>query len=124
MSTLLPSRLRQALTTATYSELRIAELLFGVANSAPAWQGAQRAALDELRGTFTDRILLIGSGFGQYAQQKAALRQMGRRIDDIDLLIAATALANNLILVTRNARHFADVASLTQQNWMDQPSAL
>lgn len=103
------------------SELTIAELLFGVTNSAPAWQDAQRRALEELRETFTNRVLLIGSGFEYYAQQKVNLRRMGRPVDDIDLLIAATALAHNLTLVTRNARHFADVGGLLQQNWVDHP---
>lgn len=78
------------------SELTIAELLFGVANSAPAWQAANRQAAEELRLTFAERILLIGPGLEHYAQHKVHLRQKGRPVDDIDLLIGATALAHGL----------------------------
>jgi len=34
------------------------------------------------------------------------LRRSGLNIDNFDLLIGATAIANNLILVTNNERHF------------------
>jgi len=105
------------------SELTIAELLFGVANSAPTRQAANRQAVEELRATFADRILVIGPGLEYYAQQKAVLRKMGRRVDDVDLLIGVTALTHGLTLVTRNTRHFADIAGLALQNWVDQPIA-
>lgn len=105
------------------SELTIAELLFGVANSAPTRQAANRQAVDELRDTFVERVLLIGPGLEQYAQQKAMLRRMGRPVDDMDLLIGATAVAHGLVLVTRNTRHFANMEGLTLQNWIDQPIA-
>jgi tRNA(fMet)-specific endonuclease VapC len=42
----------------------------------------------------------------------AKLRQDGIPVDDIDLLIAGVALANNLILVTHNQRHFNRIESL------------
>lgn len=103
------------------SELTLAELLFGVANSAPTRQAANRQAVDELRETFAERVLLIGPGLEHYAQQKAMLRQMGRPVDDIDLLIGANAVAHGLTLVTRNTRHLAAIQGLLLQNWVDQP---
>ena len=36
---------------------------------------------------------------------------------DLDLLIAATALQNDLTLVTRNVRHFAGLAALAIEDW-------
>ncbi|MBC6613377.1 PIN domain-containing protein [Hymenobacter sp. BT507] len=105
------------------SELTIAELLFGVANSAPAWQAANRQAVEELRLTFAERILLIGPGLEYYAQQKVELRKKGRPVDDMDLLIGVTAMAHGFTLVTRNTRHFADIDGLSLQNWVDQPIA-
>ena len=39
---------------------------------------------------------------------KAYLEVMGRRQEDLDILIAATASARSLTLVTRNTRHFID----------------
>jgi predicted nucleic acid-binding protein len=40
------------------------------------------------------------------------LRRVGRRLEDTDLLIAATALEHDLMLVTRNVNHFARVPGL------------
>lgn len=41
------------------------------------------------------------------------LRAEGRLIPDFDVVIAATALAHDLTLVTRNRRHFDRIAGLT-----------
>ena len=48
----------------------------------------------------------------RFAQIRAALRRNGQLIPDLDLLIAATALEEDLILVTRNLRHFARLPGL------------
>jgi tRNA(fMet)-specific endonuclease VapC len=47
------------------------------------------------------------------ARVRAALHQQGRLIPDMDLLIAATALDEDLTLVTRNVRHFERIPDLT-----------
>lgn len=49
----------------------------------------------------------------RFAQLRGQLRAAGNIISDFDLLIAATAIQNNLTLVTRNKRHFARVPGLT-----------
>ena len=41
----------------------------------------------------------------------------------MDLLIAATALEHDLVLVTRNTRHYADVADLRLHQPVGGPSA-
>lgn len=43
----------------------------------------------------------------RFARLRGALRRQGRLIGDPDVLIAATALAHDLTLVSRNIRHFA-----------------
>jgi tRNA(fMet)-specific endonuclease VapC len=48
----------------------------------------------------------------RFARQRAALRRQGQLIPDMDLLIAATALEENLTLVTRNIRHFERIPEL------------
>ena len=45
------------------------------------------------------------------------LRQEGKPLDDIDLLIAGIALANNLVLVTRNHQHFTRIEGLSIEDW-------
>ena len=48
----------------------------------------------------------------RFARLRGDLRRQGLLIGDPDLLIAATAIDNNLTLLTRNKRHFARVPSL------------
>jgi tRNA(fMet)-specific endonuclease VapC len=48
----------------------------------------------------------------RFARIRGDLRRRGLIIGDFDILIAATALRHNLILVTRNTRHFSRVPSL------------
>jgi len=47
-----------------------------------------------------------------FGQERARLRQQNQLIGDIDLLIAATCLAHELILLTTNPRHFERVEGL------------
>lgn len=52
--------------------------------------------------------------FGRLA---ASLGQQGRILDDFDLLIAAIALRQDCVLVTRNRKHFERVPGLKIQIW-------
>lgn len=52
-----------------------------------------------------------------FGSLKAGLESGGRRLDDFDLTIAATALMLGYRLVTNNERHFARVPDLTVENW-------
>ena len=103
------------------SELTIAELIYGIAKSAPARQAANRHSLDLLQQLFAGRTLLIGACFEVYGAEKVRLRAMGRPVDDFDLMISCTALRHGLTLVTRNTRHFADLTNLPLENWIDNP---
>jgi predicted nucleic acid-binding protein len=47
-----------------------------------------------------------------YADLKVRLEKKGNRLDDFDLLIAATAIANNLTLVSNNLKHFGRIPEL------------
>jgi len=47
-----------------------------------------------------------------YARLKTQLEKQGRRLDEFDLLIAASALENNFTLVTENAKHFSRIKDL------------
>ena len=47
----------------------------------------------------------------------ANLRKKGILIDDIDILIAGIALANNFIVVTKNRNHFDRIDELEVQDW-------
>jgi len=49
---------------------------------------------------------------------KAQLEKAGNPLDDFDLVIAASALASNLTLVTNNEKHFLRVEGLKLENWI------
>lgn len=48
------------------------------------------------------------------------LRQRGQPLEDADILIAATALAYDLVLVTDNERHFQRIKKLKLENWLHE----
>ncbi len=52
-----------------------------------------------------------------YAQVRAKLERSGTPIGPLDTLIAAQAVARNLVLVSNNQREFGRVAGLQIQNW-------
>ena len=53
-----------------------------------------------------------------YGPLKDTLKRQGTPIGDMDTLIAAHALAANLILVTHNTRHFERIPGLKLEDWM------
>ena len=52
-----------------------------------------------------------------YAEVRAKLERAGTPIGPLDTLIAAQAMARNLVLVSNNPREFGRVAGLRLQNW-------
>lgn len=42
-----------------------------------------------------------------YAFEKAKLRRKGLMIDDFDILIGATSVINNMVMVTNNSAHLS-----------------
>jgi tRNA(fMet)-specific endonuclease VapC len=52
-----------------------------------------------------------------YARIRAQLERGGRPVGPNDLLIAATAVANRLILVTHNTREFGRIEGLDVEDW-------
>jgi len=54
-----------------------------------------------------------------HAEERARLTTQGRTPPFIDGQIAAIAIVNSLILVTRNTGDFADFAGLTVENWFE-----
>ena len=72
------------------------------------------------QGKFLDRFVSLpfdDKAQVHAAQIRADLAKAGTPIGPYDLLIAAIALANNLILVTHNTREFKRVADLQIEDW-------
>ena len=54
----------------------------------------------------------------RYGALKHTLKTQGTPIGDLDTQIAAHALAEKLILVTHNTRHFEKIPGLKLEDWM------
>jgi len=52
-----------------------------------------------------------------FGEIKAKLEQSGNRIEDMDLLIASSAMYMNMSLVTNNKNHFKRISDLNLENW-------
>ncbi|MBI5018084.1 MAG: type II toxin-antitoxin system VapC family toxin [Deltaproteobacteria bacterium] len=64
------------------------------------------------------RVLPLGAECAEtFGSLKASLDARGCPLDDFDLCLAATALSHNLVLVTKNTRHFERIDGLRQDNW-------
>lgn len=103
------------LTNCFVSEITIAELKFGAENSEN--QEKNRKTVDQFVSKFT--IIPIFNSLDVYAKEKSRLRKKGLPLDDFDLLIGATAISNNLTLVTRNVSDFERLKGIVIENWVD-----
>jgi tRNA(fMet)-specific endonuclease VapC len=101
------------------SELTIAELLFGVENSAENKRDQNRQNIANLQLAFGSRIVQINTCFERYAIEKVKLKKEGTPIGEFDLLIGCTAVENNLIMVTRNVKHLGKISDIIIENWID-----
>ena len=96
------------------SSITLAELLYGAENS-----GRRLQNLEVVAG-FSARIAVLPFGetaASHYGQIRAALRRAGSPIGTHDLLIAAHARSEGLIVVTRNRREFDRVPGLRVESW-------
>lgn len=102
------------------SELTIAELLFGVENSAESKKEQNRQNVNNLELSFGIRIIPINSCFELYAKEKARLRRQGTPIGEFDLIIGCTAVINQMIMTTRNIKHLEKIENIILENWIDE----
>ena len=117
----LASRLRSTkISNCFLSELTVAELLYGVANSAPTHQLTNRQRLDDFLLLFDERILPISDSLEAYAQQKAHLKRLGRLQGEFDILIGSVAVAHRMTLVTHNTAHFSSMAGIVLTDWVQE----
>ncbi len=95
------------------SEITIAELKYGVENSAQ--KEKNRKIIEAFVSKFD--ILPIFPVLDIYAKEKARLKTRGSMLDDFDLLIGTTAIFNNLALVTKNVSDFDRLDGIVIEDW-------
>lgn len=91
-----------------------AELLFGAHRSARPHENLR--TLDTLFQAFQS-VPFDDLAADHYGRVRAELAAQGTPIGPNDLLIAATALAYNLVIVTHNTREFSRVPGLIFEDW-------
>ncbi|WP_353570959.1 type II toxin-antitoxin system VapC family toxin [Candidatus Albibeggiatoa sp. nov. BB20] len=95
------------------SEITLAELLFGAENSQHI--SKNHIAVQNFQNYF--EIIPISEALDVYAKEKARLRKAGTPVDDFDLLIGATAIAHDLVMVTNNIKHFDRLQGICLEDW-------
>ncbi len=96
------------------SSITLAELEFGAQNSSKPEQNRSvfLGALSAINVIdFDDNCAF------EYGKIRKDLKENGTPIGPMDMLIAATALANNMIMVTNNVGEFSRVKGLKVEDW-------
>ena len=95
------------------SEITIAELYYGASKSN---NREERIKDVEFIATKFD-VLPIFPALELFGDIKAKLEADGNRIDDFDILIGATALVNNMVVVADNIKHLERLPNINIENW-------
>ncbi|OGP50970.1 MAG: nucleic acid-binding protein, partial [Deltaproteobacteria bacterium RBG_13_43_22] len=99
----------KAISVITYGEL-----LFGAKNSKNVEKNL--AVVYRIKELFP--IIGIDKAVMEtFSAVKVTIQKIGSPIDDMDLLIASTAMTLNYTLVTNNEKHFSKIKGLKIENW-------
>ena len=95
------------------SDITLAELYFGAYKS-----GKEEHFNDviEIMNLFEQYSI---NSLRKYGEIRWQLESKGQKIGDMDMFIAATALEEDLIVVTGNVDHFNRIPGLKIENWME-----
>ena len=96
------------------SMITYAELVFGAKRSQN--ERTNMLKVNRIREIYPVEELNIGI-MELFADIKANMYSKAMRIEDMDLFIAATAIYNDLTLVTNKTKHFKNIPLLKLENW-------
>jgi len=96
------------------SEVTLAELVFGAEKSLDPEKNHRiiKEFIEQVA------ILPIYSAIYKYGKEKARLTTSGIMISDFDLLIGATSIENELIMVTENVAEYERISDIKIENWI------
>lgn len=98
------------------SEITLAELIYGAQCSSNVKKHTKE--IEDLLSIL--QVLPIRPILTDYGRVKKELRLAGMMIENFDLLIGVTALANNLVMVTENVKHVGHIPGLKIENWVEK----
>jgi tRNA(fMet)-specific endonuclease VapC len=103
--------------------LQKAEIFFSVIGVGELYFGAEKSARRDTNRASLERLLqgrkVLGCDLAvaqEYGRLKAALRRQGTPLPENDIWIAAIALRNKLVLMTRD-KHFRHITNLSSGTW-------
>lgn len=100
---------RLAISVIAEAEVRYGLALKGSAKLEAAYERILRSRLP---------VLPVDEAVGAaFATLKATQQKLGKRVPDLDLLIAATAQVHHLIVATLNVRHFELITGIRLEDW-------
>lgn len=96
------------------SDVTVAELTYGAYHSSRVQYNL------EMIRRFTRLVTVVpfASAIEEYGRQKDRLIKNGQMIEDFDLFIGCTAVANNMVMVTDNVKHFSRIDGIEIENWV------
>ena len=107
------TRLRQVgIDECKISDITLAELFFGAYKSGRSEHFGDVIEIMRLFEQY--RIIYLK----KYGEIRWMLESKGLKIGDMDMFIAATALEEDLIVVTGNTEHFGRIPGLKVESWM------
>jgi tRNA(fMet)-specific endonuclease VapC len=95
------------------SEMTVAEMKYGVENSKAI--ETMRPIVEAFIRRFA--VIPIYDSLDIYAKEKAKLRTQGLLIDDFDILIGATSINHNMVMVTNNLLHLSRLDNIIIEDW-------
>ncbi len=99
------------------SSITVSELHYGACKSIHIKKNIQR--LDEFLSPF--EILSYDDNASRcYGKIRSQLEKKGNIIGPLDMLIAAHALSNKLILISNNIKEFNRIKTLQVENWVEE----
>lgn len=105
---------RHSLGDIGISSITASELAFGVAKSGSSKNSAALEAF-----LLPLNVVDYDAGAAMiYGDIRATLEKQGKTIGPLDMLIAASALSRQLILVTNNEKEFRRISKLKVENWL------
>ena len=96
------------------SEVTVAELEYG--NRCSGRYEDNKWMVDRFLSSVN--IVPFSDAIHLYAEERYRLRMLGQSIEDFDLLIRCTAVSDNLIMVTNNAKHYSRIKDIRIENWV------
>lgn len=96
------------------SDVVVAELIVGAYKSE-----RQKENLEQIADFVSEiEVISFAETMHVFAQERVRLWDIGKKIEDFDLLIGCAAKAKGLIMVTHNVSHFEHIEGLDIEDWV------